>query len=284
MKMGTESQAEPESEGEKEPISLRVFHSGSVYIDRALSFREKTLHPMPYTGWLRSKSKKMWVPVSAYLIDHPDGLVLVDTGWHVDMRENQRKHLGFLPSTMFKGRLPPGEAIHEQLESLGISDTDLKYVVVTHLDSDHVSGIQHVRNAETILVSDPEWAARGNFRYIPSMWEGVEIDQFALEEVPFGPYNKGFDLFGDGRVYLVYTPGHSAGQISVLIDTGSGWILLASDVGYAAKSWNDGILPGLTDDDDEAWASLRWVREFSQRDDCLVVLANHDRDVLPGKF
>lgn len=203
--------AEPALKNSLESIDVRVFHTGSVYIDRALAFREKTLHPMPYTGWFRPKSKKLWVPVSVYLINHPDGLVLVDTGWHTDIRKNQRKHLGFLPSTMFKGQLPAGKAIHEQLKSVGISDTDLEYVVLTHLDSDHVSGIQHVSNAKNLIVSEPEWDARGEFRYNPSMWDGVDIDQFGLEEIPYGPYNKGLDLFGDGRVYLVYTPGHSAG-------------------------------------------------------------------------
>jgi glyoxylase-like metal-dependent hydrolase (beta-lactamase superfamily II) len=274
--------ARADTNTESDTISVQVFHTGSVYIDRALAFREKTLHPMPYTGWFRSKSKKLWVPVSAYLIDHPDGLVLVDTGWHTEIRETQRKHLGFIPSTMFKGSLPAGEAIHEQLAARGVEARDLTYVVLTHLDSDHVSGVKHVQDAGTILVSEPEWDAREGFRYIPSMWDGVNISPFALEEIPHGPYGTGLDLFGDGRVYLVFTPGHSAGQVSVLVDTGDGWILLASDVGYASRSWEEGILPGLTDDDDEAQASLQWVEEFSQRDDCIAILANHDPDVVPG--
>ncbi|MEY7849018.1 N-acyl homoserine lactonase family protein [Natrarchaeobius sp. A-rgal3] len=268
---------------EKEPIRIHVLHTGSVYIDRALAFRERSLHPMPYTGWLRSNAKKLWVPVSAYLIDHPDGLVLVDTGWHTDMRKSQRSHLGFLPATMLTGRLPAGEAIHEQLTAMDVEVGDLTDVVLTHLDSDHVSGVEHVKDASNIIVSQPEWEARGDVRYSPSMWDGVDINPFALTDIPFGPYNEGLDLFGDGRVYLVFTPGHSAGQLSVLVHNGIGWILLSSDVGYAERAWADGVLPGVTDNDDEARASLRWVAEFSQRDDCLAVLANHDTDVVPGE-
>jgi len=275
------SERDPMGDGQGD-VGVRVFHTGSASIDRALAFRERTLHPLPHTGWFRSDSKRLWVPVSAYLVDHPEGLVLVDTGWNAAMREDQRDHLGFLPSTMFRGRLPDGEAVHEQLAALDVEPADLDYVVLTHLDSDHVSGVDHVADAERILVSEPEWDARDGFRYVQSMWDGVDVEPFPLESVPFGPSNRGLDLFGDGRVYLVFTPGHSPGQVSVLVDTGAGWVLLASDVGYAARSWEEGILPGLTDSDEDARASLQWVADFARRDDCVAALANHDPDVDPG--
>ena len=265
-------------------IGVRVLHTGTVYIDEALAFREKTWNPVAFTGWFRPASKKRWVPVSAYLIEHPEGLVLVDTGWHTDVRTAQRTHLGWIPSTMFKAALPEGTAVHEQLGAMDISPTDLAYVVLTHLDSDHVSGVAHVADAGEIVVSAAEWDARRQFRYIPSMWSGVDITPIELGEIPFGPFGDGVDLFGDGRVYLVSTPGHSAGQLSVLVDTGAGWVLLASDVGYAAKSWEEGLLPGLTDDVAEAEASLSWVRDFAERDDCLGVIANHDPDVEAGEI
>ncbi|KTG13316.1 N-acyl homoserine lactonase family protein [Haloferax profundi] len=261
--------------------TVHVLHTGAVNIDRALAFREQSLHPMPYTGWLRPKSKRMWAPVSAYLIDHPEGPVLVDAGWHSDVRTDQRGHLGFLSSTMYWGRLPAGQAVHEQLASLGVRPEDLEYVVMSHLHSDHASGLEHVRDAKHIVVSTPEWDARTDFGYIPSMWDGIDVTPFDLAEIPFGPFKQGLDLFGDGLVYLVFTPGHSAGHVSVLTKTGAGWVLLAGDVGYAAKSWEDGILPGVTTDDRDMHASLTWVKDFAARDDCVAAFANHDPDVTP---
>jgi N-acyl homoserine lactone hydrolase len=71
-------------------MKVHVLNTGKVYIDRALAYKEKTLHPIPFTGWLRGKTKKMWVPVSSYLIEHPKGLILVDTGWHEEIRFNQK--------------------------------------------------------------------------------------------------------------------------------------------------------------------------------------------------
>jgi N-acyl homoserine lactone hydrolase len=262
--------------------TIHVWHTGSVHIDRSLAFREKTLHPAPYTGFLRSESCKTWVPVSAYLIEHPKGRILVDTGWNEEIRMNPMRHLGWLSHAMYQGILPPGQSVRERLASLGLQDIDLDYVLLTHLHSDHVSGVGHVRGAKRILTSEAEWkAAARDLGYIRSMWQDVPIETFSLEPIPFGPYNKGVDLFQDGSVYLVYTPGHSKGQCTVMVDTPDGWVLIVADVGYAQRSWKDFVLPGLTTNKDEAVSSLRWVREFSMRDDCRLVLANHDPEITP---
>lgn len=260
---------------------IHVMRNGEVFIDRALAYKEKTFHPMPHTGWLRGKNKKMWVPVSTYLIEHPKGLVLIDTGWHKDMRTSQRKHLSYFLSTMFKGKLPEGEAVDEKLLQRDIEPEDLDYVVLTHMHSDHVSGLKHVKKAKKILVSAKEWqAANQQIGYVKSMWSGVNLSPFMLKDIPFGPYKKGIDLFQDQSLYLVHTPGHSTGHLSVLVKVSRGWILLASDVGYSQKSWDQEILPGRITDVNQMRRSLRWVKEFSSRSDCAVVLANHDPSVI----
>lgn len=215
-------------------MKVHVLHTGKVYIDRALAYKEKTLHPIPFTGWLRGKTKKMWVPVSSYLIEHPKGLILVDTGWHEEIRFNQKKHLGSLAYSMFKGDLPEGDSIAEKLDSLGIKSKDLDFVILTHLHSDHVSGLKHVQDAKKILTNEIEWkAAHKRIGYIKSMWNGVSIDTFSLTNIPYGPYKKGYDLFGDESLYLVHTPGHSDGMVSILVKMRNGWLVLASDVGYS---------------------------------------------------
>ncbi|KEO81232.1 N-acyl homoserine lactonase family protein [Tumebacillus flagellatus] len=261
---------------------LRVMHCGDVNMDRALPYREKTWHPAPHTGLFRSKSKRVTTPVSAYLIEHPQGRVLIDTGWHVEMRDNMKKHIGFPNSLAFRGTLPEGSAVHEQLEALGLTPRDLDFVILTHLHADHVSGLPLVRQAKNILTTQAEWvAANREFGYNKKMWNGVKIDTFEPQNIPFGPYQKGLDLFGDGLLHLVFTPGHSRGQLSVLVKVEGGYVLLATDVGYSTRSWNEMILPGVVVDEKQARDSLQWVRDFSRRPDCLAVLANHDPDVAP---
>lgn len=260
-----------------------IWHTGSVYIDRALAFKEKTWHPIPYSGWLRKRENKSWFPVSTYLIEHPKGKILIDTGWHEDIRTDSKKHLGWLPSSMFKGELPVGESVQERLEHMNLSSNELDYVILTHLHADHVSGVKHVAKAKKILTSDVEWqAAQRGLGYVKSMWEGVPVETFRFHDISFGPFERGYDLFNDGSILLVHTPGHSKGQVSVMISTEGGWVLLASDVGYSEKSWKQQILPGVTVDKGDAHKSLAWVRDFSTREDCRYVVANHDPDVREG--
>lgn len=197
-------------------MKVHILHTGRVLIDRALAYKEQSLHPAPYTGWLRDREKKIWVPVSSYLIEHPKGLVLVDTGWHEEMRLNQRKHLGSFAYSMYQGELPEDDSIAEQLDSLGIRSKDLDFVILSHLHSDHVSGLRHVQDAKKILTSEIEWhSAQRGLGYIKSMWNNISIDTFKLMDIPYGPYKKGYDLFGEETLYLVYTPGHSDGMISI---------------------------------------------------------------------
>jgi len=181
--------------------------------------------------------------------------VLVDTGWSPEIRTNAKRHLGWISHAMYQGNLPIGQSVKEQLSSIGLADSDLDYILLTHLHSDHVSGLEDIC--------------------------GAAVETFELETIPFGPYNKGIDLFGDGTLYLVHTPGHSKGHFSVLVKTDQGWVLLVSDAGYAERSWKELVLPGITTNAQQATASLRWVQEFSLRDDCRCVLANHDPSLLP---
>lgn len=265
-------------------LKLHILHCGRVRVDRALPFKEKTWHPAPFTGWLRSMNYQLWLPVSSYLIEHPKGLVLIDTGWHTDVRIDQIKHMGHFHYSLNKADLPEGQAIHEQLMQRGLRTQDLNYVVLSHLHSDHASGLKLVKDAKNILVSELEWQSanhRDRIRYIPSMWSGVNIKTFEFSPSKYGPMKASFDLFKDGSVLFVHTPGHTAGLASTLIQGKGKDALLFSDVGYARKSWEEMIPPGTVVDKKQGLKSLEWVAKISLQTTCVESLANHETGVRP---
>ena len=268
-------------------IKINILHCGYVTVDRSLAFREKSLNPISHTGIFRSHTRQITLPVSSYLIDHPKGLVLVDTGWHTDVRANQKEHLGIL-SHFFRASLPPGPAIHEQLAVLGISPGDIDFVLLSHMHADHASGLSLVKNAKNILASRSEWedtvSLSTRFNYARSMWKDIRIEKFHFEESGYGPRNQSYDLFNDNSMLLVSTPGHTNGLFSTLIQNNNQFVLLCSDVAYAKKSWHEPTLPGVMVSRKDTMASLNWVKHMSKLDSCLGVLANHDPDVTPHQF
>ena len=266
-------------------IKIHILHTGQVQVDVALPFGSinKSINPFAYTGLFRSKKNQVILPVSTYLIEHPKGLILIDTGWDTDMRSNQIKNLGKLHHMINKAILPKGQAINEQLNRMGILPKDIDYLILTHLHSDHVSGLKLVREAKNILVSEEELKAarKDKLRYIHHMWEDVNLKTFHMSPSNYGPQNRSFDLFGDDSVVFVHTPGHSKGLVSTIIQRNGKYVLLAADTGYAKKSWEQMILPGVSVNKKQLIQSLQWVKEMASNPNCIEALANHDADIKP---
>lgn len=175
---------------------IHILPCGSTIVDEALPFSNKSKNPLAFTGILRGKKHKISVPVTAYLIEHPKGLILVDTGWDTAVRTNARKYEGFFNYFASPGFLPEGEGIVDQLSLFGYRTSDLDYCILTHMDIDHAGGIGHIANAKHILCSAAEWTAAGknNPRYLKRLWKNMRIETFPDTE---------YDLLGDGTVTLI---------------------------------------------------------------------------------
>lgn len=149
-------------------IKVHILPCGSTRVDEALPFSARSGKPLAFTGIFRGKKHKISVPVTAYLIEHPKGLVLVDTGWDTAIRENAREYEGFANYFASPGFLPEGEAVTENLARLNYRPEELDYCILTHMDIDYAGGIGLVKDAKHIMCSEAEWkaACRGSLRYL----------------------------------------------------------------------------------------------------------------------
>lgn len=271
-------------------IKIHVLHTGKVCVDPALPFKSTSKNPIAYTGIFRNPRNRLWLPVSAYLIQHPKGLILFDTGWHREVspkgvysRTSQIKHMYFRHYLLNQAKLPKGEAIDEQLGNMGIKTSDLDYVILSHLHTDHVSGLKQVKDAKRIMVSEIEWKDTKKYpiRYAKRMWDGVNIETFKFQDSQYGPVGKSYDLFGDGSIILVNIPGHTNGLAAMMILRDDKYVLLFSDGGYAEKSWKEMIAPGTALKPEQAMKSIKWIKIMSSKQECIESLANHDPNVIP---
>ena len=276
------------------PIKIHIFHTGTVHVSKALPFKDAANNPSPFQLSSLSpygRKNRVWLPVSSYLIEHPRGKILVDTGWHREISPNgkynrlaQIKHMGIGHFLINQGMLPTGESIVEQLsDKMGISPKDLDFVILTHLHTDHASGLRMLNDAKHIMASEEEIRDTKEYpiRYVKSMWKGVSFEPFGFSDTGVGPVGKSYDLFDDGSVELIQIPGHTSGLTAVKINAGDKYVLLFSDGGYASKSWKEMVPPGTALDEKQALNSLKWIRDMSLNENCVESLANHDADIVP---
>ncbi|HUP32890.1 MAG TPA: N-acyl homoserine lactonase family protein [Gaiellaceae bacterium] len=178
------------------------------------------------------------LPVNAFLVEHSGGLCLFDTGQAAEAAEP-----GYFPRwhpffRLSRFELGPEDEAAAQLARLGVSPTDVRLVVLSHLHTDHVGGIGAFTGAE-IVVSRLEWEAaaglRGRLRgYLPErMPAALRPRLVEIDGPPLGPFKASLDLRGDGRLLLVPTPGHTAGHLSLLIEEEGRRYLLGGDLAHS---------------------------------------------------
>ena len=214
-------------------------------------------------------------------------MILIDTGWNKANHDHQLKNLSF-QWPVNKAVLPYGQSIDEQLNKMGIQPSDLDYVLLSHLHCDHADGLEHVKDAKKILVSKEELQAaeHDHLHYLPHEWKNVPLKTFELADSNDGAWNRSFDLFGDGTIKMIWEPGHSAGLCAAKLQASGRkeYVMLASDGGYAAKSWIENLTPGVVIDRKAAKRSLNYLAEVAKDQYCVECTANHDPAVQPHEI
>ena len=187
-------------------------------------------------------SKENVVPVPAFLIRHPSaGAILVDTGLHPSIATDPKENFGSLAARSGKPTLAAGEDVPSQLRERGLDPGEIPIVVMTHLHLDHTSAISEFPNS-TFVVSETEWQAaahgpspllngyrRAHFDYAFE-YRTIDFDRDIIDS--YASFGRTFDLFGDGSIHLAYTPGHSAGHMSVIARLQENDFVIGGDAMY----------------------------------------------------
>jgi glyoxylase-like metal-dependent hydrolase (beta-lactamase superfamily II) len=203
---------------------------------------------------LRTLLDRTWtepLPIYAWLIEHPEGLIVVDTGETARTAERDyfpRWHPYYRSAVRFEVR--PEEEIGSQLLDMGIQPGYVRWVVLTHLHTDHAGGLHHFPHSE-ILVSRVEYLTARSFAgklrgYLPHRWPRW----FAPRMVDFhdntlGPFDQSYAVTAAGDVRMVPTPGHTKGHCSVAVLDGSQAVFLAGDASYSQELLLQRALDGV---------------------------------------
>lgn len=227
----------------------------------------------------------MELPIISFLVEHPSaGPVLIDTGFHPSVAVDSSQAMGRLGGLLFKDiRMEAEDAVPGQLRRRGIEPSDVETVVMTHLHSDHASGISEFPGA-TFLLSGQEWDAASNGRetdgYIKRQFDHAfdyrTLDFEAPDADSFATFGRSFDVFGDGSIRMVFTPGHTHGHCSVVLRLGDREALVVGDAAYTMRTIEQSHLPWKMADEHRFRRSLKEIQRYIEQTPEAVVIPGHD--------
>lgn len=184
------------------------------------------------------------VPVPFFLITHPRGNVLFDGGNALEVATDPRGHWG---EEWEQARMGEEDFCVNQLARLGVEPGSIRYVIQSHLHLDHTGALGHfpqaqhvVQRRELAYAYRPDWFMR--MIYIRRDFDRPDLRWILLD----GEHDDAYDVYGDGVIRTLFTPGHSIGHTSLVVtlpETGA--VVLTGDASYTAAHLHDLVLPGI---------------------------------------
>jgi glyoxylase-like metal-dependent hydrolase (beta-lactamase superfamily II) len=176
----------------------------------------------------------------------------------------------------------PEDEIGPRLRALGLAAADVRWVVLTHLHSDHAGGLGHFPRADILVAADEYALARGVRGrlegYLPQHWPAWFAPRpVAWRPDPVGPFPVSAALTRADDVRLVPTPGHTPGHLSVIVRDGNTSFFLAGDTSYSEPLLRVGVVDGVAPDVTAARRTLARINSYVEAIPT-VYLPTHDPD------
>jgi N-acyl homoserine lactone hydrolase len=199
---------------------------------------------------------------SCYLIKHADNYLLWDTG-----------------HAMTEPKVAPKVSIVDQLATLGIKPDQIKYVGISHYHFDHVGQVGSFPKA-VLLIGTADWDA---------IIKPNPVENIGVTYKPFEPWTKGDskvepvatdrDVFGDGSVIMLATPGHTPGHHSLLVKLATRSLILSGDAAHFRENWDADGVPWYNYNRAATIASIERLKQLAANLHATVIIQHDPRDV-----
>jgi N-acyl homoserine lactone hydrolase len=209
------------------------------------------------------------VAVSCYLIRHGDRLLLWDAGLPLARLSGERTPAG--------GLVRQSRPLTAQLADLGLTPDAVEIVALSHYHSDHAGQAASFPKA-TLMIGAPDLAAIRSgataFNLEPEQFthwvrEGGKVDAVTGDR----------DIYGDGSVVMLSTPGHTPGHHSLLVRLSSGPVILSGDLWHFAEQIAIDGVPAINTSRAETLASMERIRRAAANLKAKVILGHEPADI-----
>lgn len=219
-------------------------------------------------GWLEASldlflpdhEGRIRVPVPSYLIEHPKGRAVFDTGMHPQTQTDARGRLGWL-ADVFDVGFAPGEELTGRLTAADVDPSRIDLLVNSHLHFDHAGGNELLQNARWV-VQRREWEAARDPDIGPQ--QGLHPEDWDHGHDVLAVDGE-HDLFGDGSVTCLPTWGHTPGHQSLRVRLDSGDVVLTGDACYLRQTVEEMLVPRIAWDTGAMRESLQLLRKLQAR-------------------
>ncbi len=220
-----------------------------------------------------------WMPTYCSLIEHPEGLILIDTGETAKIYEKDYLPNGGLYHKAVQTRIKESEELPHQLAKIGVQSKDITTVLLTHMHGDHIGGLAYFEHAK-IYVSQTEYEFASSKKgpsngYFPKNWpDWFQPTLIHYTDGEEGNFSKSQKITKDGKIVVVPTPGHSLGHQSVLVKNTDFTTIIAGDLTYN-KSTLQQEIPDVVLMNKAAQQTVEQVHQYVKNNPS-VYLSSHD--------
>jgi N-acyl homoserine lactone hydrolase len=199
---------------------------------------------------------------NCYLLKHTQGWLLWDTGVPdaiAALPEGQK------PADPKATHWYRPKTLVSQLEALGVKPADITFVAVSHTHGDHIGNVELFPQA-MLLVQQAEYD-----------WPGANQAPRFNPAHPVTKLDGDKDVFGDGSVTILSTPGHTPGHQSLLVKLPkTGTVVLSGDAAHFQANWDNRVVPSMNTDPEQTKASMERIAGILAKEKATLWI-NHDK-------
>ncbi|MEM7220441.1 MAG: MBL fold metallo-hydrolase [Pseudomonadota bacterium] len=227
-----------------------------------------------------------WMPIQFYVIEHPDGIAVFDTGETAKVHEpgyfNCRPGNEWFYRNQLKFAVNSEDELGPQLKLLGLDAKNVRWAILSHLHSDHMGGMYHLKNAQFYISANDWLGHQGDMRCQIPIW--VEPTLVDYRHGEFGAFAESQTIDEQGTLRVVPTPGHTEGHQSLISFDRDTYYFFAGDVVFDLERLNNRkAVAGIAENISAAKASIKRVTTQLEEFDTILAPA-HDRGVRENRF